>query len=210
MRKLLACGVIGIAVFGGALVACSGGSSGGSQQAFCDTLKKDKATFDQLSNQSDLTDTKSFSIVTAAFNDLNSKAPAEIKSDMNTLTKAVNDLGNLTKQFSSAEAKGDFSQLSNLGQSFSDQNKGVDQAEQNVEKFAKDKCGVVLNSDQSSSTSSKSSSSRSSSSRSSSSSLGGLSDLSDLSQLSDLSDFSSFDSALSELSSLSDLNSFNS
>ena len=45
MRKFLACGVIGLAVFGGALVACSGGgSSGGSQAAFCDTLKKDKAT----------------------------------------------------------------------------------------------------------------------------------------------------------------------
>ena len=40
MRKFLACSVVGIAVFGGALVACSGGGGGRSQSAFCDALEE--------------------------------------------------------------------------------------------------------------------------------------------------------------------------
>ena len=66
MRKFLACSVVGVAVFGGALAACGGGGGGGggSQQAFCDALKNDKKVFSDLSNQSDLTDTQSLQLTT--------------------------------------------------------------------------------------------------------------------------------------------------
>jgi hypothetical protein len=197
MRKFLACSLVGVVVFGGALVACSGGSSGGSQQAFCDTLKKDVNAFSDLSNQSDLTDSQSLSIAQAAFDDLANKAPSEIKGDMQTVSKAVKSAFSSASEFSSAAQAGDSSKLSDLDRQFSDQNKGIDQAEKNVEKYAKDKCGVDLSS--SSSTSDSGSSNPESSS--SSQGLSNLSDLSDLSQLSDLSNLSDF-SGLSNLSSL--------
>jgi len=199
MRKFLACSIVGVAVFGGALSACGGGGGGGggSQQAFCDALKNDKKVFSDLSNQSDLTDTQSLQLTTKALDDLVSKAPAEIKSDMQAVDKAVKDSFALLGQLS------DFTnqdKLSSLDKKFSDENKNIEQASANVEKFAKDKCGIDLTSDSSTSSSSRSSSSRSSSSSDQFSNLSDLSDFSDFSNLSDFSD--SLNSAFSSLSSL--------
>ena len=195
MRKFVACSVVGVVVFGGALVACSGGgSSGGSQQAFCDALKKDEKVFSDLSDQSQLNDAQSLSLTTKALDDLANKAPSEIKADMQTVAKGVKNLAGVFSQLNSALSGGDVSKLSDFEKSFSDQNKGFEQSTQNVEKYAKDKCGIDLTSGSSSSSSK--SSSRSSSSRSSSSNFTDFG-----SDLSNLSDFSSFDSLLSSLSS---------
>jgi hypothetical protein len=204
MRKFLACSVVGIAVFGGALVACSSGGGGGSQQAFCDALKKDQSAFSDLSNQSDLTDAQSLSAINNALGDLVNKAPSEIKGDMQTVANAAKSSFSALSEFSSAAKGGDLSKLSDLEKQFSDQNKGLDAAEQNVEKYAKDKCGVDITG-----SGSESSSSRSSSSRSSSSS-NAFSDLSDLSSLSNFSDLSSLSNLTSDLSSLTDLSSLDS
>jgi hypothetical protein len=215
MRKFLTCSLVGVVVFGGALVACGGGSSGGSQQAFCDALKKDQNAFSDLSDQSDVTDSQSLSIAQAAFNDLANKAPSEIKGDMQIIAKAVKSAFSSASQFSSAAAAGNSSKLSDLDKSFSDQNKGIDQAETNVDKYAKDKCGIDL--ENSSETSDSGSSSlRSSSSSDRSSNLSDLSDLSDLSNLSNFTDLSQFSdlsslgSNLSDLSSLTNLSSLSS
>jgi hypothetical protein len=194
MRKFLACSVVGVAVFGGALVACGGGGGGGgSQQAFCDTLKKDVSVFSELSNQSDLGNTQQLSLAGKALDDLANKAPSEIKSDMQAVAKGVKDSIGIFSQLNSALSNGDTSKLSDLDKKFSDQNKNFEQATKNVEKFAKDKCGIDLNSGSSSSSSSSRSSSRSTSSS-------GFSNFT--SDFTDFTDFSSLDSALSELSSL--------
>jgi hypothetical protein len=103
---------------------------------------------------------------------------------MQTLDQAIKQLGSLNSAFSCAAKNGDFSKLSQLGSSFSDQNKGLSQASLNIEKFAKDKCNIDLNSGSSSSTSNSS-------------------DSLNFSDLSNLSDLSSLDSVLSELSSFS-------
>lgn len=203
MRKLLACSAVGVVVFGGALAACGGGGGGGgSQQAFCDALKKDVTAFSDLSDNSDLDNSQSLSVITTAFDELEKKAPSEIKGDMQTLTKALKALSDAEDDFSAAQSSADFNKLSDLEQSFSDQNKGFEKASANVEKYAKEKCGIDLNSDGSSSSQS---SSRSGSSSDRFSDLSDLSDFSDLSDLSDLSNrFSDF-SDLSDLSSLSGL-----
>ncbi len=196
MRKVLACSLVGLFVFGGALVACSGGGGGGASQAsFCDELKKDKATFDQFNsgNADALTDETKFNAAVKIIDTLNSKAPSEIKSDMQTLDNAVHDLQKALPDLLKAESSSDFAKIASIGSQFSDQNGKIEQASKNVEKFAKDKCGVSLSSD----TSSDSSSSHSSS-RSSSTSLGSDFGLNS-------SDLSSLNSALSELSSLSTL-----
>jgi len=204
MRKLLACSAVGVVVFGGVLAACGGGGGGGgSQQAFCDALKKDQAAFSDLDNQSDLDNSQSLSLIGKAFDELEAKAPSEIKSDMQTVNKALKALSSAAEQFSDAQSNGDFSKLSDLEQSFSDQNSGFEKASENVDKYAKDKCGIDLNSDSSSS------SSRSSSRSSSSSSdrLSDLSDLSDFSDFSDLSNLSDLSNRFSDFSDLSDLSS---
>ena len=68
---------------------------------------------------------------------------------MQTVTKAAQGFGLAANDFSSAQSDADFSKLSDLEQSFSDQNKGFEKASQNVDKYAKDKCGIDLNSDSS-------------------------------------------------------------
>ena len=180
MRKFLACSLVGVVVFGGVLAVCGGGSSSsGSQQEFCDALKKDVGVVqrpvrpirpDELTRVSRSRQ--------AAFDDLAKKAPSEIKGDMQTVANGVKSAFSAADQFSSAAKSSDFSKLSDLDKQFSDQNKGIDQAEQNIEKYAKDKCGVDLSS----------SSTSSSSTESASPSSNRLSDLSDLGNLSNLSD----------------------
>jgi hypothetical protein len=184
MRKFLACSVVGIAVFGGALVACSSGGGGRSQQAFCDALKKDQTFFNSLSDSSDLQSDKSESLAVSALTDLSNKAPDEIKDDMAKVA-----------QFEKDFAAGKKSSVSETD---------LASAAANIDKFAKDKCGVDLGGASSDSSSSRSSSRSSSSSRDPFSDLSNLSDLSSLT--SDFSDFSNF-SDFSDLSSLSDLTS---
>ncbi|HEX2381264.1 MAG TPA: hypothetical protein VHI95_01400 [Acidimicrobiales bacterium] len=215
MRKLLACSAVGVVVFGGVLAACGGGGGGGgSQQAFCDALKKEVSAFSDLSDQSDLTNSQSQSLLQTAFDDLANKAPSEIKGDMQTLAKAIRALGESADELSSAVSDSDFSKLSDLEQSFSDQNSGFEKASQNVETYAKDKCGIdISGSDSSSSTRSSGSSSLSSLSSSLSDRFSDLSDLSnfsDLSDLSSLSDLSDLTSNFSDLSSFSDFSSLGS
>jgi len=208
MRKFLACSLVGAVVFGGVLAACGGGSSSGSQQAFCDALKKDVSAFNDLSDQSDVTNSQSLSIAQAAFEDLTKKAPSEIKGDMQTLTNALKSVFAATDELSSAAKSSDLSKLSDLERQFSDQSKGLDQAEKNVEKYAKDKCGVDLTSSSTSSSSTESSSE--SNPLSDLSDLSGLSNFSDFSDLSRFSDLSSLTSNFSDLSSLSNLSSLTS
>jgi hypothetical protein len=215
MRKFLACSLVGVVVFGGALMACGGGSSSGSQQSFCDALKKDVSAFSDLSDQSDLDNSQSLSVAQAAFDDLAKKAPSEIKGDMETVAKGVKAAFSSQDEFSSAAKNSDFSKLSDLAREFSDQNKGIEQAEQNVEKYAKDKCGIDLSSSSTTSSSSATSTGSESSNRLSSlsdrfSDLSSLSDLSDLSDLSKFSDLSSLTSDFSDLSSLTNLSSLSS
>ena len=195
MRKFLACSIVGLAVFGGALVACSSSGGGSSQAEFCATLKKDQTAFSSLSDSSDISSDKSESLAIQAFNDLASKAPSEIKSDMATIAQFEKDFVANKK---STVSQSDFIK-----------------ATTNVAKYAKDKCGVDLASDTSSSSSSRSSKSSSSDNFSDLSNFSNFSNLSDfssslssaLSDFSNFSDLSSLTSAFSDLSSLTDLSS---
>jgi len=186
MRKLLACAVVGAAVFGGALVACGGGGSGRSEKAFCDALKKDQAFFSDLSDSSDFNSDQSQSLAVNALDDLAKKAPDEIKDDMAKIAQFAKD--------TSANKKPSVS------------SSDLDKASTNIDKFAKDKCGVDLNS------SGTSGSTRSSSSESSNrfSDLSDLSDLSNLSDFSDLSSLSDLTSDFTDLSGFTDLSSLDS
>jgi hypothetical protein len=179
--------MIGALVFGGALAACSGGGGGGSQQAFCDELKKDKAVIENFQNQSDLPQEASFSAVAKAADALVAKAPAEIKSDMQKLDDGIKSLAKVLPELNSAASSSDFAKLASISSQFSNQNKDIETAANNVNKFAKDKCGIAISSD----TASSSSSSDSFSLSDLSSLSNELSSLSNLSSLSDLSDFSS-------------------
>ncbi len=115
--------------------------------------------------------------------DLSNKAPDEIKDDMAKIAQFEKDFA--------ANKKSSVSQTD------------LAAAAANIDKYAKDKCGVDLGGASSDSSSSRSSS-RSSSSSDPFSDLSNLSDLSSLT--SDFSDFSNF-SDFSDLSSLSDLTS---
>jgi hypothetical protein len=179
-----------VVVFGGALAACGGGSSGRSQKAFCDALKKDQAFFSDLSDSSDFNSDQSQSLAINALDDLAKKAPNEIKDDVAKVAQFAKDAtSNKTPSISTSD---------------------LTKATTNVDNYAKDKCGIDL--------SASGSSSNSSSSRSSNplSDLSNLSDLSDLSKLSDFSDFSDLSSLsgltsnFSDLSSLTDLSSLDS
>ena|GEM_PF-2767449 len=183
------------ATFGGALAACGGGGGGGggSQAAFCDTLKKDAAEFEKLNNNADFTDQATIETVGKVVDDLAKKAPAEIKQDMLTINDAVKQLISVMPDLTKAIQSGDFAKAESIGSEFSDKAGDLDKASKNVEKFAKDKCGVDL-----------------SSGTSSDSTSAGLSDLSSLSDFSDLgnaaSELSKLSSEFSDLS-LSDLSS---
>jgi hypothetical protein len=190
MRKFLACSLVGVAVFGGALVACSGGGGGRSQQAFCDALKKDESFFNSLSDASDIKTEQSTSLAVAALDELSSKAPDEIKNDMQKVAQYTKDT--LAKKESSVSTQ------------------DATAAAANIDKYAKDKCGVDLLSGASSSSSTSSRSSSSSDRLSDLSDLSDLSNFSDLSDLSRFSDLSSLTSNFSDLSSLTNLSSLDS
>ena len=150
MRKFLACSLVGVVVFGGALAACGGGGGGGgSQQAFCDALKKDESVFSDLSDQSDLNDSQSLSVIQSAL-----RRPREQGAERDQGRHADRRQGRQGLALGGgrvqlgAKSSADFSKLSDLEQSFSDQNQGIEKASQNIDKYAKDKCGIDLNSRQ--------------------------------------------------------------
>jgi hypothetical protein len=133
VRKVLVWTVLSVSV----LSACGGGSSsaGGSTSDFCNTLKADTAFFKQLG------DTSSEQQVAAALDDLAKKAPSEIKADMSAIASAVKASSSYLSQLSADPTKAE-----SLASQFSGQAAGLETASANVTKFAKDKCGVDLNS----------------------------------------------------------------
>jgi hypothetical protein len=141
--------VIGIVVVlallagGGAYLLTKGGG-GGSKASFCDTTKKFKDDA-QLNNAFD--DPSKIDKVVAAFDQLTKSAPSEIKADMNTLNDAIKKIGAAVKQAGNDPSKA-FGAILAAGASL-DQAKFT-QAQKNVEKFAKDKCGIDLSSSSSS------------------------------------------------------------
>ena len=180
--KIVAIVVVVALVAGGIAFALTrdSGSSGGSTASFCTKVKS-------LQKDADLNkafeDPSQIDKAVSAFQQLTDAAPSEIKADMNTINDAVKKIGAAVKSAGKDPSK-QFGAI--IAASAGIDQKKVEQAQSNVEKFAKDKCGVDLNSGSSGS----SSSSRSSSSRSSSSESGSFgSDLSDFSSF--LSDFSS-------------------
>jgi hypothetical protein len=130
-----------------ALAACGGGSSGGSTGDFCNGLKGYTALFAGSGANS-----ANESQFLAALSDLTNKAPSEIKSDMAAITAAVK-----AEQSFASLASADPSKSDSLESQFSSQSASLATASANIEKFAKDKCGIDLNSTASSSSSSTSS-----------------------------------------------------
>jgi len=116
MKRTLAAAMTAIVLVVG-LSACSGG--GGSQTAFCDLLKVDQAKI----ASADPTDSANFSEYTAAVAELVSKAPSEIKADLQKIAT-----------FAAAYAKDPKTVPDpTIATSFT-----------NVAKYATDKCGVNL------------------------------------------------------------------
>jgi hypothetical protein len=144
--KIIAIIVVVALLAGGAafLLTRSSGSSGGSQQSFCDTAKKVQNDA-ELGNAFD--DPAKIDKTLTAFQQLTDAAPSEIKSDMETINDALKKIGAAVKSAGSDQGK----QLSAVLAAVSslDQAK-LEQASQNVDKFAKDKCGIDLSVDSSS------------------------------------------------------------
>ena len=121
-----------------ALGACSsgGGSAGGSTEAFCNALRGYTALFAGTGAES--SDEQKFEDALA---DLANKAPSEIKADMTSIAASVK-----TQRSLASAGEDDPSKLESLESQFSAQGPALDRASANIEKFAKDKCGVDLNS----------------------------------------------------------------
>jgi hypothetical protein len=164
--------VLALLAGGGAFLLTKGSGGGGSTASFCDTVKKFK---DDAQLENAFSDPTKLDKIATAFDQLTKSAPSEIKTDMNTLNDAIKKIVAAVKAAGSDPSKA-FGAILAASASF-DQAK-VTQASNNVDKFAKDKCGVDLSSSSSASSSPFSSFSFDTSSFSSSLS----------------SDFSSFDS----------------
>jgi uncharacterized membrane-anchored protein YjiN (DUF445 family) len=132
--------IMGLGACGGSSGSGSGAIGGGGNTGdFCNALKVDAAKFNEIGNNADE------KTVEAALTDLANKAPSEIKGDMTKLVNAI-------KAFSSfgSELSADPSKAASLESQFSAQEADLTAAEANITKFAKDKCGVDLNSSSSS------------------------------------------------------------
>jgi hypothetical protein len=146
VRKVIGAMFVAVAIVG--LGACGGSSGsgsgaiggGGNTGDFCTALKADAARFKEIGDNADE------KTVEAALTDLANKAPSEIKADMTKLVNAI-------KAFASfgSELSADPSKASSLEAQFSSQEADLTAAEAHITQFAKDKCGVDLNSDSSSS-----------------------------------------------------------
>jgi uncharacterized protein YwgA len=140
MRKLA---VIMVAVVSGLTVAGCGGGSARSQSAFCKKVKsvKNDASLDKLTSSQDPAQIKAgFKKASTAFNDMEKKAPTSIDADMKKVAQAINALNTEIQRVNGDVSKIDQTKVAQLsGQDFQT-------AGDNVTKFAKDKCGVDLNS----------------------------------------------------------------
>jgi len=140
MRKLA---VIMVVVVSGLTVAGCGGGSSRSQSAFCNKVKsvKNDAKLNDLTNSQDPAKIKAgFQRASTAFNDMEKKAPTSIDADMKKVAQAIDALNTEIKRVNGDVSKIDQTKVAQLsGQDFQT-------AGDNVTKFAKDKCGVDLNS----------------------------------------------------------------
>jgi uncharacterized lipoprotein YehR (DUF1307 family) len=146
-RKMF--GVVGAAVVAVALTACGGGGGGsspalgggGSTTDFCNTLKTDQALLERLKDSGQATNSQSESVFETALAELTAKAPSEIKGDLQTFQQVIKD-----SQSVSSEIKKDPTKASSLASSFEEESNKLESAVTNIEKFAKDKCGIDLTS----------------------------------------------------------------
>jgi hypothetical protein len=132
--------VLALLAGGGAFLLTKGSGGGGSTASFCDTVKKFKDDA-QLDNA--FSDPTKLDKIATAFDQLTKSAPSEIKTDMNTLNDAIKKIVAAVKAAGNDPSKA-FGAILAASASF-DQAK-VTQASNNVDKFAKDKCGVDLSS----------------------------------------------------------------
>ena len=183
--------VIALALIGGGAAFAltrGGGGSGGSVKAFCDTAKKfqNDESLDKAFN-----DPSKIDKVLTAFKELTKAAPSEIKSDMQTLEDAINKIGQAVKSAGNDPSK----QLGAiLAASAGLDEKKLEQAGNNLEKFGKEKCGTDFSFASSSSSSSEPSFSFDSSSFSSFDTSSLDSELSSFSSILGSDFFSSFSS----------------
>ncbi|MEY2458181.1 MAG: hypothetical protein QOG30_11, partial [Acidimicrobiaceae bacterium] len=155
--------VLALLAGGGAFLLTKGSGGGRSVDSFCTKAKAAQKNV----NFDDITDPRKVDALVSAFDDLAKSAPDEIKSDMDALSNAIKRERDNVKAGKSLDE----------GFSSSDEAR-LTTASANINKFAKDKCGIDLNSSSSDASSPLSSFSFDTSSFSSSLS----------------SDFSSFDS----------------
>ena len=101
VRKLVTWTVLALSIT--AIAACGGGSSGGggSTGDFCSTLKKDVAEFDKFGDNNNLDNNQ----LIAVLSDLASKAPSEIRADMQTLLDGFKKSIELSSQLSADPSK---------------------------------------------------------------------------------------------------------
>ena len=188
--------VLALLAGGGAFLLTRDDGGGGSTASFCDTAKKFQ---DDVSLDSAFGDPTKVDNVVAAFDQLAKTAPSEIKADMDTLNDAFKKIGAAAKEAGDDPAKV-FSAVFAATAAL-DQEK-IDKAYQNLEKFAKDKCGLDISSSATGDSSFTFDSSDFSFDTDAFDSA--LSDFPSFSDFSDFSDFSSFDtdSFSSDLESL--------
>jgi len=136
LRKILVTAVmLGLVATG----AC-GKSSKASTASYCDFVKKNKAALagDSLDGASDLNDlSKRVDAALEIMNASASKAPSAVKSDVNRVISAINDLQKEIKSANGDETKINQEKVQSiLG---NDSNVKANEA---VQKFNKDNCGV--------------------------------------------------------------------
>lgn len=138
-----AVGIVLIVAIATGLGACGGGgSSSGSQSAFCKKAKElnnDKA----LSSIGNSQDPKQIQADLAkaekAVDDLKSKAPSEIKADMTKISDGIHQFATEIQR-----VNGDFTKIDPA--KFEQVNsQDFQAASDRVDKFAQDKCGIKLN-----------------------------------------------------------------
>jgi hypothetical protein len=130
----------------------SGGSSGGSVKAFCDTAKKFQN--DDSLNKA-FNDPAQVDRAISAFDELVKASPKEIKSDMETLQEAINKIG-LAIKTAGPDPNKQVTAVIAATQGLDE--KKLDQAGKNIEDFGKKNCGPDFTFDSSNSSESSGSS----------------------------------------------------
>ncbi len=124
--------VASIALAGALGFAGVGCGSSGSSASFCDTLKANS----KVISSADFSSKDAMNKASDVLNQLKSSAPSEIKSDVELLADAINKLKDvdLKDPASAAKVMKDFDQ------------KKLETASDNVEKYAKDTCKIDMGS----------------------------------------------------------------